>query len=152
MRLTAKKRADLYHKIYVYKKRIEALKPNSVSNGLTYIERKRRLQWRITSWESQIKKIDESKSPAIKNIAEKVGQFIGYSVKGSKKMAIGRKLFYRWGLENGIQGSLLSQYTGSTRNRTAAEVRIRFIRSLSTNPKDKDLWERFKIFMNEPSN
>lgn len=151
MNLTiAQKRARLTSHIWNYKKRLEAAE-------VRYSEDKHRLRMirantdaKIEKWEKEIRDFDLLKDSKIKELDEKIKEFVGVSVtriRGKKKIQQAKWLFYRWGLESGIKGKALSLYTGEARQDIPSRRRLYFIRSFSKKPENKQLWENFKLFM-----
>lgn len=151
MNLTiSQQRARLTSYIWNYKKRLEIAK-------IRYNEDKHKLRMitannsaKIKKWEKEIKNLDSFKDHKIKELDEKVKEFVGVSVagiRGRKKIQQARWLFYRWGLEAGFKGKALSLYAGEKRQDIPSQKRLYFIRSFPKRPENKQLWGSFKLFM-----
>lgn len=63
---------------------------------------------------------------------------------GSKEIIKAKRLFFKYGLENGFKGPLLESYIGIKPYTNVAVLhRKRFTKSFNTKPQNKELWHKF---------
>lgn len=144
-------RSEYVSHIWEYKKR------KSVYVKQLFEVRKKvtKLQRKVNSWEQQVKRIDlrNKKIVAIDNL---IKDFTGVSVhlKGNinnphdKQLQLAKKLFYKYGMEHGIGGNFLSDYTKAKNSYTASRLRTQFNRSFYNNPENKKMYHKFLNFIN----
>ena len=86
-------------------------------------------------------------------LGNQVAIFSGYNVKeaiGSKlpEMKRIRGLFFKFGLEHGMVGKLMGEYVGTKNPNTPSRIRSEFTQSFKKTPENKELYYRFKEFVN----
>ena len=143
-------------KISVYKQRRKVIQEkfnyiNGKSASPEYHKAVKTLNTKIRSWQRQVKRI-EQRDLQIKNLDKSVFDFIGISVKDSMEFhdtetSYARLLFYKRGMETGLNGKLLSEYVGAKDSGLASKNRLRFTRSFKFNKENLDMWHRFKNFI-----
>lgn len=146
-------RDKLYHHILNYKKRIEEKKKKY---GRWY-PGARRMNSKITTWKQHIKRI-ERRDLEMRKLDNYLKEFLGFSVKDTceknslkqpHELRLARKIFYKYGLENGLRGNWLARYVGAKDKATPSRGRLEFTRSFKTNRGNKEMWERFKSYLSE---
>lgn len=153
------KRKRYYTMIWLYKKRRQELRARYgitvLHNGHRrlpdeYKEKAKRLNKKIGSWNREIRKIDtitgkvnKLKKAVMDFTGEDIHNQVGLKVPETVKMA--KFIYYKFGLENGIMGILLSNEIGS-HARQPSIYRTRFTRSFKTIPENKQKWLDFKDF------
>lgn len=135
-RTLTKERKQYYTQMWVYKKRREVLLKSAVS-----------MTKKIKSWNYAITRIDKTEE-RIKNIAQGVKEFTGFSVKYSrnqkgKNADISKKLFYKYGISAGIRVMHLHEYIG---DETKYDNK-KFAKKLHRDSELIEIWPRFKKFM-----
>lgn len=143
--ILAKKRATAQEGMWEYKNRRKKAKIKygigtpEYKNAYIVLNRGiKRFQWRIDAIDRNLGKLKE--------LDKKVEEFVGISSKESKSkkgVYLARRLFYTWGLENGIRGGYLVAYTNETNRSVPSHTRMRFKRSFKTIPKNQQLWHNF---------
>lgn len=134
----------------------------------TYVQRREenrpgvdrvRLKRRIDYCREQIKRITK-REEKIRRIAMEICEYldisIGYygeklplrnSVTSTDERVIkARKLLYKYGMEQGIQGCFISEWIGAKDRYTACRGRRAFIRSFTSHPKNYQLWNEFRNY------
>lgn len=161
MRLS-KKRARYYEMIRKYKERREAIRIKYPPERLYPFKRGweyNRAIWRINKkiklWSRQIKKIDmiSNKIIALGNV---VAYFTGINPKGLNKANRDKRsqralmIFYRKGIELGIEQKLLREYVGMKRVAAPAEYRKKHLAMTNANKSalySHDAWIEWKRFV-----
>lgn len=124
--------------LHVYKKR-----------RLTALD-KTRINSRIKTCKKAIKRIEDRESK-VKRLDALVMEFFDVvSMRGSNSAGrvsddlflLARKVFYKYGMENGIKGSQLERYTGAS-SWTAGRSRMQFTRSFTNNKNNYEKWKQF---------
>lgn len=141
-------------KIWQYQKRRNEVKKQLGRGNSNYNERVKVLKTGILRYRKRIKVIDDQVAK-MQIIDEGVEDFVGISPreKGKKNNnEIARKLFYTWGLENGVRSTYLVDYIESTYRKGPTIIRMRFKRSFKDKPENKQLWRNFSERMKETSN
>jgi hypothetical protein len=109
---------------------------------------------KMMTWKTAIRKIDKTVFK-ISNLERAVFEFTDVRIAEHKGMKvkgdvwIAKALYYKFGIESGITGVNLRSYIGLgilEVKREPGLFRSRFTRSFSTNPENKELWIRFKVF------
>ena len=60
-----------------------------------------------------------------------------------------RMIFYKYCIDNGLMSSELARFVGVGKVRTVTDGRRRFTRSFKTHPKNKEMYHRFQMWMND---
>lgn len=149
-------RKQYYHKIYVYERRREALREKYWGTP-EYKEKVRNINTKIGSWRRQIRVKDEDRRKTqVMALGNAVAIFLGYNVKdsasgsrGDKRRLLARAIFFKHGLESGINGKFLREYTGDSRKNAPTDSRISFNKSFTSFPEHKDIYHRFLKYMEE---
>ncbi len=140
--------------IATYKKRREAAK-NELKRE--YQTRIGRMSYKIKIWAREIRRIEE-RDKKMEIIANKTREFSGYWVKNSypaqgKEIVQARRWFFKYCLENKIVRSVdLAEYTGCKLSYTPAKARRALNKVIASDKTEKDLWLRYKAFINNESN
>lgn len=122
-----------------------------------YRDRTRKLYKKIDTWRKAIARIDRSEE-RLREIDILLEGFIGYRVWRSVKRKdvrqnrltmLGRQLFCKYALENGLRSSEISKYMSSIWKPYAARIRVEFQRSFPTNPRNRNTWRQFSEYMKE---
>lgn len=100
---------------------------------------------RIKWWRQAITRV-EARTARVKELYSHVTEFLGESPRTSIE---GRQLYYKWGLENRIKGVDLASYIGFRGHDTAGRLRKRFTLSFATKPANRELYQRFKLFLRD---
>lgn len=137
--------------LFIYLKRKEDYKLKYGATSVKYKSLACKLNSKIDTYRKAIR-IIERRHIKIISIADEVTNFIGKSPLKSAEnkdplIMIAKFLFIRYAIESGIQGSYLTSYLGYKRSKTPCMLRMEFIRSFDTNPKNKEMWHRFKDFI-----
>lgn len=127
---------------FSFSNKVDNTKYNKASKGITT---------KIKIWNKQIKAIDK-KSKEVARLYRIVAQFVGYGfirrrVRGEHK--IGKAIYYKYGMESGMQAIDLRQYIGMSREGQPWQYRIWFNKSFDTNPEYRDIWNRFKQYIEQ---
>lgn len=90
----------------------------------------------------------------LKFVYNSIEEFIGFPPSpgnhgSNKEKNIARNIFYKYCMEHGIAGSEVSAYIGLKDRDTAARRRRKFTRSFSTNEYNKEIWDRFLLFIRD---
>jgi hypothetical protein len=155
----AKDRGIVYTRIFTYKqRRDEVRKQYGVVNGIKapngYKARVKRLNNKIANWRKVIAEIDK-RNNKVMAIANHISYFMAKQVKNSatstdKTMILARCIFCKYGLENGIPATYLSDYIGYSRGDTVARMRLKFNEHLRLNKQPyRDIWNRWKLYMED---
>lgn len=96
-----------------------------------------------------IQKIDMQVAKATA-IGNSLAVFIGRNVKSNKDnrdetTRIAKAVFFKWGTQQGIANETLREYTGDT-DGTSRYIKTQFSMK---NHEHKDIWDRWKIFIQE---
>lgn len=138
------RKAEYKKWIWEYKKRRTTMRQHQLE-----------LTAKIKTWKRQIKRMEiaEAKVIALGNaIVIFTGMNIknsGYTGKTYDRLRQAKSLFYKYGLENDISGKLLREYVGAERDSQPAEYRRNFTRLFETHPEYRELYNRFKIYIEE---
>lgn len=113
----------------------------------------KRIQAKIDIWRKAIRRF-EKRELALKKMDAAIRSFLNVSVFNSTHFRKGmyakaRCLFYKHCLENGIRASDVARYCGCKDINVPTKRRILFTQSFATNPENKELWHRFKQFINQ---
>lgn len=135
-------RGQYLHWIRMYEKR-----------RLKYTIQKENASRKIKLWKRQIKRMDD-KVIQITAIGNHVAYFTGVNVKGcagskAKNVTVAKGIFYKYCLENEINGNVLRQYTGDASKNSPGRIRREFTASFASSPENKDLWERWKLYITD---
>lgn len=161
----ADKRKRYYTMIWMYKKRRDELRKQFgitvVHNGHKkwsdeYKEKSKNLTRKIGTWTRQIKRIDDL-TEKLHKIEMAVIHFTGQQISGqvgqkvTSSVKLAKSIYYKFGLENGIEGTILCGKIGSHEKQPSI-YRTRFTKSFQTNPKNKEIWLQFKDFYRDRQN
>jgi hypothetical protein len=90
----------------------------------------------------------------VKQVDIKISGFTGVMAKGSsynpksKQRDLSRDILCKYGIENGINGTIIARYLGYSSGRPALKRRL-FTRSFATSDNNREMWQRFKLFLTE---
>lgn len=167
MNSLAKKRANYYAMVYNYIQRREQIRKKfphlgvfPMKRDIMYNRAVYKINKKIKLWNRQIKNIDmiSNKIIALGNI---VAIFTGINPKGlgkaGKDQCAQRTLmiFFRKGIELGIEQKLLREYVGMKRIKAPAEYRMKHLaltnanKTLYYNHKAYIEWKNFQQYYNE---
>ena len=123
-----------------------------------HIEATTRLRRKVRILKKSIKR-QEDRNNKLHQINKYVRQFTGHSVQniggftGNKKeLNLAKNLFYKYCLENGIQGNFVAKFCGMKYTDTVSKGRLNFTRSFKTNQYNKEQYHRFLEFINNNPN
>lgn len=137
------KRKSYYIKIWVYKKRREDYRQQGKKEQVYKTSRK------IAQWKYQIGRIDKRNS-IINDLILTVNEYFELDIRlrvYNKKYNLARNIFYKYGMEHRLEGTVLARSLGRTRGKTAGECRLRLTKSFRSNPEIKEIYHRFRLFM-----
>lgn len=146
------KNRNYYQRIlYNYNKRREKMKRKIKEKRNNDSKRLKHISKKIGTWQRQLDRMDD-KQREIKKYDEVVRRFIGVSAKTAnngpeKEMA--RKLLCKHALENGVRVNAVSIYCGFSNRDDSDRVRREFNRSFPSDSANRQMWERFKIYLEE---
>lgn len=156
----ARDRADLYHKIYIYKQRRDELRRiHGWKNGVKVTDSYRHavfnINERIKHWEKMIDVIDRNKIRLIA-ISNAIIYFFGIDIKKSvlnmsPRYKQARNVFYKYCLENNLSATLVAEYIGVSRGDVVARARLTFTKSFEKTPKNKEIYMNFCSYIKELS-
>lgn len=156
---TYKKRRDKLREKHGIKSKNQRFNPNMEA----YNKDVARINQSIINLTARIKRIEQL-SDRIKVLYDAVVKFTGTPLKGVKSpknvkngalstdIGIAKALYYKYGLENGIENSQLRSYIGKGYYKEAARYRTMLTKSFATNTKNKEIWLNFKRFMKNHTN
>lgn len=135
----------------MYMKRMENLKNEYSESSPFYKARLEALRYKIRIWKKAIQRI-EAKELQINDLVDKIEAFFGFSLRNTansqtKEVVTAKKIFSKYGMENGIKGRTLSRYLGYVDEDTASKFRKQFTRSFIEHPENKELFNRFKNYV-----
>jgi len=120
------------------------------SKGEAYREKIKPYRAKLQAWRAMLNRI-QLREDKIKHLDVMIMDFMGTpSLRNSgrgtkdKNLLLARKIFYKYGMENGIKGSHLEKYIGVRGSWSAGRARMQFTRSFPFNNENKDTWYRFK--------
>lgn len=150
-----KDRKDVQHNLYIYEERLAELRDkygwiNGRKAHPLYAIESRNLKRGIRRYKRLIMEIDKRQNQIV-GIANMLCIFLGKNVKNSAQdmsvdMKIARGMYYKYCLEEGICGSVISEYVGAHPN-TAAKGRMAFTKSFIAHPERKELYYRWKEYI-----
>lgn len=139
-------RSEYVSHIWEYKKRRNVVAKRIIADRKQVTQ----LQKKINRWANQIKIIDK-RNDKIKSIDNAIKDFLGVSVKGrgidtsskNTHLQLAKKIFYKYGIEQGINGAFLCKYTDTTNPYSASRSRILFTQSFQDNKENSEMYHRF---------
>jgi len=156
----AKDRADLYHKIYVYKQRRDKIRETyGWKNGVKAVDEYKHavfnINEKIKHWEKMIDVIDKNNIKLIA-ISNAIIYFFGVDIKKSilnmsPRWKEAKNVFYKYCLENNISATLVAEYVGASRGDVVARARLKFTKSFEKIPKNKEIYMNFCSYIKELS-
>lgn len=150
----SKERALLTQHIWTYQNRRKEYKIKYGATSQTYKKLSKGITLAVWNMNRKVRRID-IQANKLKELKAKITEFIGISPddrNGGAQFQLARKLYYRYGLEEGIGGRYLRVYIGDTNSRKPGQLRLKFIRSFQKKPENREMWYRFKEFMKKPPN
>jgi hypothetical protein len=150
-----KVRARVYMNMWMTKHRRQKSKEIHGPDSERYREISRRATRTLENCKAKIRRIDElaGRNELMKVVDRALGEFIGVSIRDMsstcrvRSVLLARNLFYKYCMEHGIKGRDAAQYCRCAKLDSASKQRMRFTRSFSTNPENRDMWHRFQEFM-----
>ncbi len=132
--------------VWEYERRRENLRSS-------YAKSRRHLTYKISSWKRQIRRIEE-REKKIKHIYLYVNSFFDIDIKNINQgevynLAI--NVFYKYGMESGIQGSFLARFLNRKALYRAAVKRRMFTQSFKTSQANKETYHNFINYINNAS-
>ncbi len=159
------KRKYYYTMVWQYTQRRQKLRDkfgiSVIHNGHkklpeAYKKQSYRLNKKIGVWNREIRKIDmrvkkiaKLKKAVVDFTGQDISNHVGHKV--CPKVKIAKSIYYKFGLENGLLGTLLSEHIGSE-VRQPSTYRRRFTKSFATTPENKVIWLQFKDFYKTSQN
>lgn len=154
-------KGDLAKRVWEYKKRREVIrerygyKPEGYRGKASnsYKRAVFNINTKISYWNRKMRELTEMRNK-IETLGRAIKEYTGYNVKNSysdkdRQLNSARKLFAKYGMENGIPGVLLGEYIGNDKKHYTAELRERFNTSIPTHPENSDLYIRFQRYMED---
>jgi len=142
-------RKKIYHRLFVYEQRREQLL-KKFGGTAQYSTKVKQIQRTIDQYKAAIKRIDARTTKVIA-IGNALAYFSGHNVKNSSRSRLipryVKGIFFKYGMENGITGSLLAEYVGTGSTGYPSETRMWFTRSFKTNPEYREQYKRFSEFI-----
>ena len=116
-----------------------------------YAERAKKINLKISICKKALRRIEE-KERQLSEINAMIREFLGVSVwmrsyvsKGIDRDA--RNIFYRHAIEQGISSYYITKFCGIKKPNRASVQRKVFIRSFATNVHNRELWYRWKEYL-----
>ena len=104
-------------------------------------------------------KRQEDRNNKLHEINKYVRHFTGYSVQNlggftgnNRELNFAKNLFYKYCLENGIQGNFVAKFCGMKTTETVSKRRLVFTRSFKTNSYNKEQYHLFLEFIKNNPN
>lgn len=144
----AKEKAYSQRHIHTYRQRREQYKVKYGKETEKYRKLSRQISFSIHSLKKKIKRIDVKRAE-VERIKKGVEEFMDVSlpsIEKSEKIFMAKRLYYKYGMESGINGYYLRSLMNDGKH-TPGKYRLSFTRSFSKKPENKALWKRFKVFM-----
>lgn len=116
-----------------------------------YKKRRLNLTKKISQWQNEIKRIDIRNSKC-SQLLKMVNEFFEVDISSrimDTKHKLARNCYYKYGMENGFEGSFLTKTIGRTRLKNAAENRRKFTKSFKENKPNKEAYHKFKNYADE---
>lgn len=137
--------------IWEYEKRIKDLPSKFKPGCFYYRHHMERMKYKIQMWGTAIKRI-EKRDKRIVKIDSSLKEFLGFSVRKSaendmKELILARDIFCKYAMEHRIEGNFLADYIGYKVKTKPSRDRLRFTRGFEKNPESRDLYKRFKEYM-----
>lgn len=123
---------------------------NKEQGKVEYGKRVKKINHRIKICKDAIRRIEVIEEKLIKSdnlVYEYTGVKIRNNVSQTKIAKDARKIFYRHVLELGIDSRRICDYLHIKDIHTPTNSRMAFIRSMSSNKANKELWYRWKQFI-----
>lgn len=137
----ANKRAKYYQKIWIYKQRRVGFKLQGKKKECRNATKK------IRQWNEQIGRIDK-RNENIRTLIFAMDLYFGVDIKSrvmDARHKLARSIFYKYGMENKIQGAYLSLSLGRAK-KVASQGRLSFTRSFKSNDLNKAHFHQFKAY------
>lgn len=157
--ILAKKRYDYYHAVFVYKERRRRMrikynyKWGSTKSNPEYNKAVEKIDKRILYWNRRIKEIDKARE-SVKKLHNAIADFTGHRLRfyGNGKRCYGtvkvsKAIYYKYGLENGLQPVHLRQYINDKRESHPREYRKWATKMIVNDTIMREKWESFKEYM-----
>lgn len=113
-----------------------------------YKKRRDYLTKKIAEWQQQVRRMEVRES-GCENLICAIDDFFCVSIRSKKMDALhklGRKVYYKYGMEKGFEGTYLGRAIGKRQRHTSADGRLRFTRSFESNPDNKQQYHNFKKY------
>lgn len=136
--------------LHVYLKRREELKVRCGGTGRMYKLQVRTIKKKIKAIKRAIRIISKQEKH-LSEIDAALEEFMGISVfkirAFNKKMSVlAKRIFQRQALEEGLPAKQIAVYCGLKMYKKIYVGRKEFIRSMTTNEKNREYWQRWKMF------
>lgn len=143
-------RKEYITKIWTYRERRKKYIDNyegaiPVSKTMQY----KNLTKRISQWTKEIKRLDV-RNEKISNIEKAIRYYFDVDIKSystKKEVVLARKIYFKYGLEEGIRGTHLSRFIGRVSTETARHNRTTLTESFKTIPENKEAFYNFKKYL-----
>lgn len=143
-KLTSKNKYQ--HHIHVYISRRKAYKATNPIKDDFYYAKLKALDQKIRTWKKAIRAIEKKEEKA-DIIIKLVEDFTGVNVKFQKGInrnkVLARRMYYKYGIENGVDGVALSRYIGQVNQKTGSTNRKKLNSLFKTNDNIKVYYHEF---------
>lgn len=119
-----------------------------------YRKRRDYLSKQIALWQRQLR-IMEVRESGCENLIKAIDDFFDVNIRSKKQCVLhrlARKVYYKYGMENGFDGTFLSRAIGLRCTHTSANGRLKFTRSFESNPDNKQQYHNFKNHYEDGTN
>ncbi len=143
-----KTRARYYTMLWIYTKRRNAIRNKMGMRNPDYAKAVYNISNQIKVCQHAIKRIDK-RNKKLSEIVKKVNEFYEVKIESTlinKRHTLARNCFYKYGIDNGIGGRIVSSYIRRP-NRAAARARRTFTQSFKSKPENKEQYHKFLNYM-----
>jgi len=140
-------RSEYVTMIWTYQKRREAVK-DKYGTGKT-----RKITKKISQWSKEVRRIDK-RNERINSLIESVNYYFSVTIESKVMNAahkLARKVYYKYSIESGFEGTFASKSIGMSRVHTATEGRRTFTNSFKGNPLNREVYHNFKTYIKNNS-
>lgn len=140
-----------YKKIWKYVEKRKEIKKRYKHGDPRYKVRIKAIKMKIDTWRCQIKRIDARKEK-ISQILRAVNRYFVTDIrkkKYDKTRLMAVNVFYKYAMENGIEGAFLARHMNRKDVSIPSRLRLKFTRSFKDKPTHKEVYHNFKKFMND---
>jgi hypothetical protein len=154
----ASDKAKLKKNVLEYKRRRNILRERwGIVNGRAvpegYTQAAHNLNTKIKVWKNAMDAIDKRNNQLLA-ISNAMSLFLGVNVKNSNlntapRWKLGRFIFYKYCLEVGLSATLVAEFTGASTAYSISRARRSFTASFANNPSNREMYYRFKTYIED---